>query len=191
MKFIQSRDNPFFKELRRLAESGRERKKSGLTLLDGMHLIEAYEACRSPVQTLVVSESGLNQAEIAHFVQGRHVAVLSDALFRETAQVETPSGIMAVAEQPVPGQVLDFSIDSVLLDGVQDPGNLGSLLRTAAAAGFRQVLLSGDCAGAWSPKVLRAGQGERRAAYFPAGKPHPHARGKRLHPAFLRDRICG
>ena len=55
---------------------------------------------------------------------------------------------------------LDLAADAVLLDGVQDPGNVGTLLRTAAAAGVRQVLaVDRACAAAWSPKVLRAGQG--------------------------------
>jgi TrmH family RNA methyltransferase len=78
---------------------------------------------------------------------------------RDLGLVDTPSGLLAVV--PLPGQVAEPSldIDTVLLDGVQDPGNVGTLLRTAAAAGVRQVLLSPGCAAAWSPKVLRAGQG--------------------------------
>lgn len=159
MKFIQSRDNPFFKELRRLVDSSRERRKAGLTVLDGMHLIRAYEEAIGPVQTLVVGERGGQTAEIADYVACRQTVLLSDALFRELGIVDSPSGIVALAAMPQVGRQPDFGADSVLLDGIQDPGNVGTLLRTAAAAGFRQVLLSGDCASAWSPKVLRAGQG--------------------------------
>ena len=159
MKPIQSRDNPFFKELKRLAQSGRERRKSGRILLDGIHLIEAFEAAIGPVESVVASQSGSERDEIRQFTVGRDGVVLPDNLFRDVALVEHPSGVMAVAPLPVARGAPDAAADSVLLDGLQDPGNVGTLLRTAAAAGFRQVLLSADCAAAWSPKVLRAGQG--------------------------------
>jgi TrmH family RNA methyltransferase len=159
MKLIQSRDNPFFKSLKRLAESGRERRKTGLTLLDGVHLVEAYEAVHGPVETLVVGESAQHGGEIAAHVAGREVVVLADALMRDLGLVDTPSGLLAVAAIPAGPALADAGADAVLLDGVQDPGNVGTLLRTAAAAGIKQVLLSPGCAAAWSPKVLRAGQG--------------------------------
>lgn len=159
MKLIQSRDNPFFKSMKRLAESGRERRKTGRTLLDGVHLIEAYEAVHGPVETLVVADSAQHGGEIGAYVAGREVVVLGDALMRDLGLVDTPSGLLAVASVPASPVVADAGADAVLLDGVQDPGNVGTLLRTAAAAGIKQVLLSPGCAAAWSPKVLRAGQG--------------------------------
>lgn len=159
MKLIQSRDNPFFKSLKRLAESGRERRKTGKTLLDGIHLVEAYEAAVGPVETLVVGESALAGGEIAGFVGGRETVVLADALLRDLGLVDTPSGLLAVVAMPMATALVDLQKDAILLDGVQDPGNVGTLLRTAAAAGVKQVLLSPGCAAAWSPKVLRAGQG--------------------------------
>lgn len=159
MKHIQSRDNAFFKQLRKLAESGRERRKTGLTLLDGVHLVAAYEQAIGPVEALVVAESALASGEVSEYVEGREVSLLSDALMREIGLVDTPSGLLAVARMPAAVASLDFQQDAILLDGVQDPGNVGTLLRTAAAAGVRQALLSPGCAAAWSPKVLRAGQG--------------------------------
>lgn len=159
MKLIQSRDNAFFKQLKRLAESGRERRKSGRTLLDGVHLVEAYEAVHGPVETLLAAESALVGGEIGAFVAGREIVVLADTLMRDLGLVDTPSGLLAVVPLPAAGRVLDPAGDAVLLDGVQDPGNVGTLLRTAAAAGVTQILLSPGCASAWSPKVLRAGQG--------------------------------
>jgi RNA methyltransferase, TrmH family len=159
MKLIQSRDNAFFKALKRLAESGRERRKSGKTLLDGVHLVEAYEAAFGTVETLIVAESALAGGEIARLLDGREAVVLADALMRELGLVDTPSGLLAVVAMPSASTGIDLAADAVLLDGVQDPGNVGTLLRTAAASGVRQVLLSPGCASAWSPKVLRAGQG--------------------------------
>ena len=163
MKHIVSRDNAHFKALKKLCLSGRERRKSGQTLLDGMHLIEAYvKHCGKPAEVLV-SESGATTREISRYLEsganGSPITLLSDALFNDLATVETPSGVLAVVAQPRPKHALDQEIDALLLDGIQDPGNVGSILRSAAAVGFRQVLLSADCAHAWSPKTLRAAMG--------------------------------
>ena len=159
MKLIQSRDNPFFKSLKRLAESGRERRKTGRTLLDGVHLVEAYEQACGPVETLIVGESARDGGEIAAYVARRETVVLADTLLRDLGLVDTPSGLLAVAIMPTATVAVDPGKDAILLDGVQDPGNVGTLLRTAAAAGIKQALLGPGCASAWSPKVLRAGQG--------------------------------
>lgn len=159
MKLIQSRDNAFFKSLKRLAESGRERRKTGKTLLDGVHLVEAYEAALGPVEALLVGESAMATGEIAAYVEGRDVLLLADSLLRDLGLVDTPSGLLAVAAMPTKLAAVDHEKDAILLDGIQDPGNVGTLLRTAAAAGIKQVLMSPGCAAAWSPKVLRAGQG--------------------------------
>ena len=163
MKHIASRDNAHFKALRKLCQSGRERRKTGQTVLDGMHLIESYVQHVGTVGEIVVSESGAQRREISRFLEsgkaGKTISILSDELYADLATVETPSGIMAVAVQPRSARRLNQEIDALLLDGIQDSGNLGSILRSAAAAGFRQVLLSADCAQVWSPKTLRAGMG--------------------------------
>ena len=163
MKHIVSRDNVHFKALKKLCLSGRERRKTGQTVLDGMHLIESYVQHVGALDEIVVSESGLQRREIVRYLEGSRaenaINVLSDELYADLATVETPSGIMAVAAQPRSVRGLNQEIDALLLDGIQDPGNLGSILRSAAASGFRQVLLSSDCAQVWSPKTLRAGMG--------------------------------
>ncbi|NTV72307.1 MAG: RNA methyltransferase [Azonexaceae bacterium] len=159
MKLIQSRDNGFFKSLKRLAESGRERRKTGQTLLDGVHLVEAYEAAFGQVDTLIAAESALAGGEVARFVEGRETLVLADSLVRDLGLVDTPSGLLALIKTPGANATVNRKKDAILIDGVQDPGNVGTLLRTAAAAGIGQALLSPGCASAWSPKVLRAGQG--------------------------------
>ncbi|GHU28975.1 RNA methyltransferase [Betaproteobacteria bacterium] len=162
MKHIASRDNAHFRELKKLCHGGREQRKSGRIVLDGMHLIESYLERFGLPDEVVVSETGAGRAEIMQCLENRPemaVTLLTDALFAELAMVDTPSGIMAVTALPRCGQGPDHSSDAVLLDGIQDPGNLGSILRTAAAAGFRQILLSTDCAQAWSSKTLRAAMG--------------------------------
>jgi TrmH family RNA methyltransferase len=86
------------------------------------------------------------------------VLCLRDALFRELSELAHPVGILArIAVLPAP--TFPITSDCLLLDAVQDAGNVGTLLRTAAAAGVQDVLLGTGCAGAWTPRVLRAGQG--------------------------------
>ncbi|WP_338111842.1 RNA methyltransferase [Rhodocyclus tenuis] len=163
LKHIVSRENPRFKALKKLCQSGRERRREGLALLDGMHLIETFAARGGSIESLIVSDSGALRGEIAGYLAAlpptAEVLQFADPLFADLAAVDTPSGIMALIRQPRPAHMLDQEADAVLLDGVQDPGNVGSILRSAAAAGFRQVLLSADCAQVWSPKTLRAGMG--------------------------------
>lgn len=171
MELIRSRDNARVKQLHGLAHSARERRKSGLTLLDGAHLIAAALAANWPLQLLVVSESGAASAEIADLLAAAPAElvriVLPDALFAHVSPVDTPSGVLARIEWPLSRPTLPVFADSVIvLDRVQDPGNLGTILRTAAAAGVRDALLTEGCAQAWSPRVLRAGMGAHFALHI-------------------------
>ena len=170
MKAISSRDNPMVKRLHALANSARERRKLGETLLDGAHLLDAALQQQWPLKAIVVSDSGCAQLEIedllarcAHDIPRYQ---LPDALFAHISPVDSPSGVIAIIDlppEPDPARLADGAALSahslVVLDGVQDPGNLGTILRTAAAAGVRDVLLTPGCAGAWSPRALRAGMG--------------------------------
>ncbi len=162
LKPIRSRDNPRFKALRSLATSTRERRKAGLALLDGAHLIAAHRASGGVPEQLILSESGLADAEVARLATGASVQgalLLSDSLFNDVAQVATPTGIVALIRTPNAGPLPDRIERCVILENIQDAGNLGSILRSTAAAGIATVLLSQGCAFPWSPKVLRAGMG--------------------------------
>jgi TrmH family RNA methyltransferase len=164
MKTITSRDNPTYKELKQLAGSSQARRRAGRTLLDGVHLCQAWLDLRGlPLQALV-SESSLANPEVAALVQRcedarAHVTALPDSLYEPLSQVEHGVGLMFIVETPVPATAAGLTMDSVLLDGVQDPGNVGSILRSAAAAGIKQVYCSAGTAFCWSPKVLRAAMG--------------------------------
>jgi TrmH family RNA methyltransferase len=162
LKLIRSRDNPRFKALRELANSTRARRKAGLALLDGMHLISAYRTRGGVPEQLILGESAAanpEAAQLAAGVSGPGVLVLADSLFNDLAQVATPTGIIALIRTPKPGPLPAMIERCVMLENIQDAGNLGSILRSTAAAGIRTVLLSQGCAFAWSPKVLRAGMG--------------------------------
>jgi TrmH family RNA methyltransferase len=161
-KRISSRDNAQFRQLVKLATSSRERKAQGATLLDGPHLVEAYQASGRVAESLVAAEGALDRAEIRTLFEraaARQRLVLPDRLFADVAQVATPTGIAAVIATPGNPPLPERLETCLLLDELQDWGNVGSILRTAAAAGVRQVFLSPGSVFAWSPKTLRAGQG--------------------------------
>jgi RNA methyltransferase, TrmH family len=162
LKLIRSRDNPRFKTLRELATSTRARRKAGLALLDGAHLIAAYRASGGVPEQIILSESGMGNPEAAQLAAGASAQaglVLADTLFGDVAQVATPTGIVALIRTPKPGPLPGRIERCVMLENIQDAGNLGSILRSTAAAGIATVLLSQGCAFPWSPKVLRAGMG--------------------------------
>ena len=161
-KRIASRENALYKTLARLASSSRARREQGAALLDGPHLLAAFRASGGIAETLAASESGYARGEIRALFDGapaRSRCILSDRLFDSLAQVATPTGILAVVRTPTATAPPERLETCLLLEGLQDPGNLGSILRTAAAAGIGQIFLGTGCVFAWSPKVLRAGQG--------------------------------
>jgi TrmH family RNA methyltransferase len=161
MKVIASRDNPTFKALRLLAKDGREQQRLRRAVLEGIHLVSEYRARVGLPQLLVVSESGETHAEVQQVLaahEGVETLRLRDSLFGEISGTASPVGILATIPIPdVPDRPI---VDScVLLEGIQDAGNVGTILRTAAAAGVHDVALGPGCAGAWTMRVLRAAQG--------------------------------
>lgn len=160
MEIIRSHQNPLFKHLHKLAENRRERLKQHQTLLIGTHLIASALEAQWPLERLIVREGRENDAEISALLAQRScpLTLLDPALFDEVEQLATSTGIIALVATP-PHTAPATEGFCLLLDGVQDPGNVGSILRTAAAAGVDQVWLTPGCADIWSPKVVRAGMG--------------------------------
>jgi len=161
VRIITSKDNPAIKELRALATDARELRSRQRTLLDGPHLIQSYLQHLGMPELLVQSQSGNRNDEVNSLVAACpdvDVLQLPDSLFREISGVATPVGVLAVIRIPEAGDG-PISGSCVMLDAVQDAGNIGTILRTAAAAGMKDVLLGRGCACAWLPKVLRAAQG--------------------------------
>lgn len=162
MKSVASRDNPSYKAMARLVASAAERRKTGMSVLDGTHLLGAYLDAGGKPEEIMVSEAGLADAEIARLLaraHGTRVTQVTDALFDSLSTVESPTGVLAAIRTPEPRDAPDDARLALLLEDIQDPGNVGTLLRSAAAAGADHVLLSPQCAFAWSPKVLRAAMG--------------------------------
>ena len=158
---ITSRDNPVFKRLKKLAESSRARRDARMTLLDGAHLIEAYFDAGGHLNVLLCAASCAASVwqPLAARCEGAKVVAIADSLFAELSPVESPTGVLAEAAWLEAKAEKSATPLVLLLEDIQDPGNLGSLLRSAAAASATLAVLSKGCADAWSPKALRGGQG--------------------------------
>ena len=161
MKTISSRDNAAFKALSKLATSSSERRRKGLSLIEGEHLLQAVLDSGAQPESIAVNPAALENQAVARLLERSpaRVTLLADSLFKALSAVESPTGIIAVVKTPGPKKVPATAPLVLLLEDIQDPGNVGTLLRSAAAAGAGHVLLSERCAFAWSPKVLRSAMG--------------------------------
>jgi RNA methyltransferase, TrmH family len=158
---ISSKDNPLLRELAELAHSARERRRQARSVLEGVHLCEAYLQRHGAPAVAVVSESGLRHPEVGPLLE-RHAlrpAIVADELFKAISTVQQGVGIAFAIDTPAPGVPPRIDRDAVYLDRLQDPGNVGTILRTCAAAGVQVVLTAPGTAFCWSPKVLRAAMG--------------------------------
>lgn len=132
-----------------------------MALLDGARLIESCLHSGGTPETVAVASSAMKTPEVRRILRripAAGVIELDDALFRELSTVESATGMLAVIRIPESAAVGNENF-CVLIEDIQGPGNLGSILRSAAAAGAQAAYLSDHCADAWAPKVLRGGMG--------------------------------
>ncbi|OOG37937.1 RNA methyltransferase [Polaromonas sp. A23] len=156
--FVTSRDNALVKELRRLSQDSTAYRKQGRVWLEGDHLCRAALARGLKPQIAVFSESFWPVAPVEWAQSAIKTIVISDALLPDISGLESPARMGFVLDLPAPAALLPGAA-SLILDRVQDAGNVGSMLRSAAAFGFSQVIALKGTAALWSPKVLRAGMG--------------------------------
>lgn len=160
MKLISSRDNPAVKALYRLAEQAGRRGQA--VLLEGVHLCQAWLQRHGAPDQAVFDAARLDHPELAALaaqVPEARCLALEPRLMRGLGSVEADQGVAFVVQPPVAALPARIEDNCVLIDRIQDPGNVGTLLRTCAAAGIGSVYLAPGSASAWSPKVLRSGQG--------------------------------
>lgn len=159
MKLIESRDNPVVKTLMKLARGVR---RDGSVLLEGVHLCQSWLAVHGQPDHAIFDHAKLDRPEIAAIadqVLETRATAFSPALMRSLAEVPSGQGVAFLVTPPSPMLPARLDENAVLLDRIQDPGNVGTLLRSCAAAGVKRVFLATGSAQAWSPKVLRSGQG--------------------------------
>lgn len=192
IEFISSKDNSLFKEVRLLQAAGPKGQKArftyGQALLEGIHLIQTWVG-NPALKTLITSELGLQNAEIAQAVYD-HVEICPNTrvyqldkglwnLLSDLVNAPQIAGLLDLPQSALnpPKSVATISGDVIILDRIQDAGNVGTILRTAAAAGFHQVIALSGCAHLWSGKVLRAAMGAHRLLDLYEGWSHQQVLG--------------
>lgn len=165
---ITSRDNPLLKRLRLLAQDSTAYRKQGQVWLEGDHLCRALLARGHRPATAVFTESFWPQAPHDLRDAADHIVTVPNALMAGISGLESPAGVGFVWDLPA-ATGLRAGRAAVVLDRLQDAGNVGSILRSAAAMGFAQVLALKGTAALWSPKVLRAGMGAHFALHLVEG----------------------
>lgn len=175
-KEIQSKSNESFKELIIHQEGGSKanklRKETGLALIEGIHLLDSWIKLNQfdAVQAIFTSAKGLEHPEIKkllllvinHFQESGtkfpELVILDEALQKLVTSMPESHLLQCLIKIPDAVQI-NYNADMVILDSIQDAGNVGTILRTCAAAGFEQVICMKGTAAVWSNKVLRAGMG--------------------------------
>ena len=157
---ITSTGNQRVKELLQLQKKSKARNQSGVFLAEGTRMV--MEAPKKRVHKIYVSESYLKKYDKELKEKGFLPEVLSDTVFDYVSDTKTPQGILAVIRQ------MDYTLEEILnqesahilvLDNLQDPGNVGTIFRTAEAAGVTGILMSKDCADIYNPKTIRSTMG--------------------------------
>jgi len=157
-KLIKSKNNLFYKKLKKIYSSSSFRKEQNQTILDGPHLIQSF--FQHSVPAAIIKDLGIETLEVENLISSLNCPCysLSHELFLQLSELKSSTGILALVDIPKP-KLLKSNGLILLLDGIQEPGNLGSILRTAKATNTNSIILSKTCTDLWSPKTLRGSQG--------------------------------
>lgn len=163
MKKITSAQNPLVKKLVQLSEKQSFRNKQKMTIIEGAHLTAEWLKCFGAPDFCVISSSSKRSEEVESIIQkceelNTETIELEAKIYSKISPVIEGVGVLFVVKIPE-NQSVDFCEDAIILDRVQDPGNLGTILRSAVGFGVKQIICSKGTVSAWSPKVLRAGMG--------------------------------
>lgn len=178
---IESTQNSLIKQIKVLqtpgVKSAKLRSETGLALIEGIHLVQAWISSESltNIQTVIFSEQSINNEEIKEIVnyisslnassKGARINLVQvgSNLANELSQLEESPFLLGIIKTPLKQSLTECLENVVILDGIQDSGNAGTILRTAAAAGYKNVVCLKGSAQLWSPKVLRAAMGAHTA----------------------------
>ena len=192
IQLIESTQNALIKQIKTFQSTGvkasKLRLETGLALIEGIHLVQSWfdSKLKNHIETIIFSEQSLENIEIQILVekivelneesQSHKIKLvqINDSLINDLSQlIDAPLllSLVRVKQHDLPES---YSQNLVILDGIQDAGNVGTILRTAAAAGYKEVICLKGTAQAWSPKVLRAGMGAHTALTITEGIEFEH-----------------
>ncbi len=170
IKPITSRDNPLLVKLRKLAHDGSAYRKLGEVWIEGDHLCSAFVQRGGVAPLAVITEAGWDDPALRRLAGTAAAAVMvPQGLMADISTLESPAPLGFVVPWAGPGQ-LKAGEPSVVLDRLQDAGNVGAVMRSAAAFGFTQIIAIKGTAALWSPKVLRAGMGAHFGLHLVEGQ---------------------
>ena len=161
MKLITSARNEQLKHLSKLLAQAKARRRHGQTVLEGVHLLQAFRQSGGQPLQVYIPESKQDSPEIRaalHALPHEAVTWVSNGVLAKITGLAEAEDVMTLIDIPFQ-TALPTEGDCIVLERVQDPGNVGTIMRSAAAAGIKQLVLSPDCADVWAPKVLRSGMG--------------------------------
>ena len=157
-KLIESKKNPFYIKLKKIYSNPSFRKNLNQTILDGPHLIKSFLQHNLPAA--IIKDLSIVSSEVENLISSLNCPCysLSHELFLQLSELKSSTGILALVDIPKIKRTKSNGL-ILLLDGIQEPGNLGSILRTAKATDAHSIIMSKTCADLWSPKTLRGSQG--------------------------------
>jgi TrmH family RNA methyltransferase len=159
-RHISSAANPLLRQVQRLAADPGAYRRLGLAWLEGDHLCRAYVARGGVPREAVLAERAMASPALAGLAaHAERVSVIDDKLMAAFSTLESPAAIGFLVAVPAASRPLAEPVTGLVLDRLQDAGNVGSILRSAAALGVRQVVALKGTVALWSHKVLRAGMG--------------------------------
>jgi len=163
MQVITSKDNEIIKSIRKLKDK-KYREIENKYIIEGIKLIEEAVEEKAEIDTVVVCEdcieNGTIEQKLLYEIAKYNCIYVSEKVFNAVTEVTNPQGILAVVKKENKEEAIDYSQDIiVVLDGIQDPGNLGTILRTVDSVGLNQIIISKETADAYNPKVVRSTMG--------------------------------
>lgn len=163
MQVITSKDNEIIKNIKKLKEK-KYRDQENKFLVEGIKMVQEAIAENAKISKIVICEDCINDGtlkqDLLYEIAKKDCIYVSEKVFQTITDVETPQGILAVIERENSEDGISYDEDViVVLDGIQDPGNLGTILRTLDSVNLKQIILSEKTVDAYSPKVVRSTMG--------------------------------
>lgn len=163
MQVITSKDNEIVKSIKKLKDK-KYRDEAGLYIIEGLKMVEEAIEEKAEIQKIVICEECLKagdlEQKVLYEIAKYNCIYVNAKVFNFLTDVVAPQGILAVIEKPSKDTRVQYDQDIILaLDGIQDPGNLGTILRTADSVNLKQIIVTRNTADAYNPKVVRSTMG--------------------------------